>query len=323
MPLTDIRVDSRDMSLKARKSLWQDLVGEHLAEVELDASPDAPACAAFSGGLRIRSYECGTLADIASGGQRLNRTSDRIRRASSDAVLFNIVLDGHCRLSQDGRFAIARKGSLFLYESARPFLIETSADFRTIAIVIDRARLERNLGNLRFYTGKAMAPDAALAGVAKNFWQNLSNQLDDIADDAANKLIEAGIEIAAPALASMIGSNGEGSETCELTVLRASAFIATAFHREDLTVDEIAAATGVSTRRLQECFKGKGTTPMEYLRKYRLNHARDRLAAGIGPSLSVLSIMSQSGFSDPAYFSRAFRREYGLSPSAVRAGMAA
>ncbi|ACL62923.1 helix-turn-helix domain-containing protein [Methylobacterium nodulans] len=318
MPLEDISIDGRDMSLRERKLCWQALVGEHLADVELDASPDIPAGEAFAGTLRIRSFERGTLADIASGGQVLTRTADRIRRAKSDAVLFNIILSGHCRLEQDGRQAVPTAGSLFLYESARPYHIETSPDFRTIVVMIDRGRLERSLGNLRFYTGRAMCSVDTVARIAGSFWQTLSSQLDGVPDAAANTLIEAGIDVVIPALRSMAGDRAEGSEACELTVMRATAFIASAFHRESLTVDDIAAAAGVSTRRLQECFKEKGLTPMEQLRKHRLKHAHDRLNDGHCQNLSVLSIMSQSGFSDPAHFSRAFRKEYGISPSAAR-----
>jgi two-component system response regulator YesN len=55
---------------------------------------------------------------------------------------------------------------------------------------------------------------------------------------------------------------------------------------------------------------------MSYLLRYRLSLAKILLAE---TGRHVTAIAHEVGFSDHAYFSRAFRREVGVSPTAFRA----
>ncbi|WP_394766681.1 helix-turn-helix domain-containing protein [uncultured Paludibaculum sp.] len=57
-----------------------------------------------------------------------------------------------------------------------------------------------------------------------------------------------------------------------------------------------------------------GQTPHSYLTELRLSRAHAQLRAG----LPVTEAWLASGFDNPSAFSRAFRRAYGLTPSAVR-----
>ncbi|TAM89926.1 MAG: AraC family transcriptional regulator [Jatrophihabitans sp.] len=83
-----------------------------------------------------------------------------------------------------------------------------------------------------------------------------------------------------------------------------------------LTPSEVAAALGVSLRQLYRAFAGP-ESPAALIRRRRLEHAADLLASRrtIG---SVEEIAQQSGFESAEYFSRAFRREFGLSPRSYR-----
>jgi signal transduction histidine kinase/AraC-like DNA-binding protein/CheY-like chemotaxis protein/ABC-type sugar transport system substrate-binding protein len=79
---------------------------------------------------------------------------------------------------------------------------------------------------------------------------------------------------------------------------------------------EIAKAIGVSENYLSHIFRRElGLSPWEYLNRYRIKQARELL---IHTNDSITSVALQVGFSDPAYFSRVFRKETDLSPSAFR-----
>ncbi len=58
-----------------------------------------------------------------------------------------------------------------------------------------------------------------------------------------------------------------------------------------------------------------GITALEYLRRVRLQKARELLK---DPSLSISEIAYSVGFSDPAYFSKVFKTETGVSPNEWR-----
>lgn len=82
------------------------------------------------------------------------------------------------------------------------------------------------------------------------------------------------------------------------------------------TLAELAHSTVSSRTVLVERFtRLVGVPPMLYLTRWRLQLAAEQLAHG---SLKVASIGTQVGYESEAAFSRAFKRETGLSPAAWR-----
>jgi signal transduction histidine kinase/DNA-binding LacI/PurR family transcriptional regulator/AraC-like DNA-binding protein/ActR/RegA family two-component response regulator len=82
--------------------------------------------------------------------------------------------------------------------------------------------------------------------------------------------------------------------------------------------EQLAQYATVSERHLNRCFMQEtGTTPLTYLNRYRIQQARKLLEEGL---LSVTEVMGQVGFSENSYFTRLFRREVGVSPSAYKKG---
>ena len=100
------------------------------------------------------------------------------------------------------------------------------------------------------------------------------------------------------------------------TVRRTQEFIH-ARHAEPLTVTDLAAAAGVSVRRLQEAFGAAlGLSPMAYLRDVRLDEVRRRLTEG---TESVTEAALACGFTHLGRFSAAYRARFGELPSRTRA----
>jgi transcriptional regulator GlxA family with amidase domain len=82
-------------------------------------------------------------------------------------------------------------------------------------------------------------------------------------------------------------------------------------------LDEVAAKVGVSSRHLHRLFqRHAGKSLHDYWLEYRLEHAR-RLFGEVGRKRQVKDIAFACGFSSLAYFSNAFRKAYGVAPSAM------
>jgi signal transduction histidine kinase/DNA-binding LacI/PurR family transcriptional regulator/CheY-like chemotaxis protein len=87
-------------------------------------------------------------------------------------------------------------------------------------------------------------------------------------------------------------------------------------YAESLTRRLIAQQVGISEDHLTFCFRQElGTTPIEYLQRYRINQAKRLLSEG---QQSITEIALNVGYSDSGYFSRIFHRETGMSPDAFR-----
>ncbi|WP_318203323.1 GlxA family transcriptional regulator [Streptomyces sp. SCL15-4] len=84
----------------------------------------------------------------------------------------------------------------------------------------------------------------------------------------------------------------------------------------DLSLEEIAAKAGMSTRTLNRRFRDQtGTTPLQWLHRARVRRAQHLLETTDHP---VERIASQTGFGSPTAFRERFRRVAGTSPQGYR-----
>jgi len=84
-------------------------------------------------------------------------------------------------------------------------------------------------------------------------------------------------------------------------------------YMEPLTVEQIAKSASISVSECLRCFKATiGTSPVAYLKRYRLQKATDMLAAGYD-KISVIA--QECGFMELSYFAKSFKEVYGCTPS--------
>ena len=92
-----------------------------------------------------------------------------------------------------------------------------------------------------------------------------------------------------------------------------------AFHRspsEDWTVERLARAAGLSRTGFAQRFHAvMGVTPLQYLTGWRMQIARQALAE---QGCSVAEAAALAGYASESAFSRVFKKEVGVSPSACR-----
>lgn len=121
------------------------------------------------------------------------------------------------------------------------------------------------------------------------------------------------------AMLGLLIENGprRGEEALTAYARQGAAFIQRNYSRP-IGVEEVARQAGVSRSYLYRAFQEEfGCSPSEYLCRHRIQRACQLLRHS---TLAVGAVATSVGFEDPFYFSRAFRRETGLSPSAYRNG---
>ncbi len=86
----------------------------------------------------------------------------------------------------------------------------------------------------------------------------------------------------------------------------------------DLSADRIAASHGISSRYLRKLFEEEGSSFSSFVLAERLIRARRMLVDLYYAHLNIAQIAHENGFSDISYFNRAFRRQFGATPSDFR-----
>lgn len=87
-------------------------------------------------------------------------------------------------------------------------------------------------------------------------------------------------------------------------------------YREQITLKQLAAVSGMNEKYLCHIFKEfTDRTPIDYINSLRIEHACREIQE---EHLCVTEAAYESGFNDLSYFSRAFKKYKGCSPSAYR-----
>jgi AraC-like DNA-binding protein len=86
----------------------------------------------------------------------------------------------------------------------------------------------------------------------------------------------------------------------------------------DLSAKDVADSVGISLRYLQKLFQDRGLSFRRYVLERRLERIHDDLSNADYAGRSILHICIHWGFSDAAWFSRAFRARYGCSAREYR-----
>lgn len=103
----------------------------------------------------------------------------------------------------------------------------------------------------------------------------------------------------------------------ESVVDKAKTYITCNFSRE-LSLEEIAREAGISPYYLSKLFKeAEGTNYIDYVTKIRMDYAKEELAK---TNKSIKEICCESGYGDPNYFSRIFKKWTGMTPTEFREG---
>lgn len=87
-------------------------------------------------------------------------------------------------------------------------------------------------------------------------------------------------------------------------------------YSEELTTADIARSAAISESECLRCFRGMlGTTPIQYLRQFRIQQAAQLLTS---TGLKIAEIATLCGFQETSYFSKIFRDIKGCTPKEYR-----
>lgn len=119
-------------------------------------------------------------------------------------------------------------------------------------------------------------------------------------------------------LVSMAQAMGTPATEAERTAVQVARERIESRYRENVTLDDLASVACVSPSYLIRLFRDQlGTTPYNYLLRYRITRAKELLAETAMP---IDQIARETGFSSASNFSYRFRKMEGQSPSSYRAG---
>lgn len=104
-------------------------------------------------------------------------------------------------------------------------------------------------------------------------------------------------------------------ERSESVVIRAQNYIQENYGK-DISLDDVSKEVNISPYYFSKLFKEEsGENFIEYLTRIRMEHAKEMLK---NPELSIKEVGMRSGYADPNYFSRIFKKQTDMTPREFR-----
>jgi AraC-like DNA-binding protein len=253
-----------------------------------------------------------SLTRVASTASEVYRSDQVIAQHPSDDVLVSLHRSGSGSVVQHGRQATLRGGSAALYDASSPYTLTFPGRMSEIVLQLPRRALPGCRGALADLTARPLpegGPLHALTALAASVEPDpaVSGRIEDAA------VADAMISLLTALVASETAFNAPPIDSHVLaTALRR--FIDEHLTDPRLSPAYVAQAHHVSLRLVQKLFAADDDSPAAYIRRRRLESARRLLLSGE----PVARAARLSGFSDPDTFCRAFKREFGRSPSSLR-----
>lgn len=291
---------------------WRELI----CEAFLDLTPESDLRDGFAGTVVQNSFGSLNLARIDSQRQRVRRTARDIARSPRTGYYANLQVRGVSAMAQAGRVTALRPGDLAIVDTSQPFEFEFRTAFRQLSFFIPAPLLDGHASS-GVRTAARLDTSAGIGAAVRHLLRAAARA--DTPRDGAVALATHAAGLLGLAMDLAPESTG-GSARVRSARTHAAALADIEEHLgdEDLSPAATAQRLDVSVRWLHRLFAGHHRSYAATVRRLRLERAWHDLRDPQRRHLRVIDVATAAGFADVTSFHRAFRREFGSTPGAVR-----
>lgn len=309
-----LRLNTESLARVERLPAWRATLRTVCGGFEVEAA-DAPA---FGGEIALERFAGLECASIAGSPSRIVRDSATAASEGGGLLFYVLQLEGTSRMRQDRGEAALRPGDATLIDGKRSSEFLYDGYSRQLSLHLP-VRVVSAYG--AGWNGKVAAAILGL-GYAAVLHSLLVRSVAEAGNlspvDAAllrTQLIE-GVTHVLSADAAQRTSSASAPREDEWTRIRG--LLQRHLGDPDFDCEAAAHCACVSVRQLQRMFQFRGLTFGAWLRRERLERCYFDLRQSSGTRATVTEVAFRWGFSDLAYFSRAFSAHFGLSPREAR-----
>lgn len=256
-----------------------------------------------------------TVTEAITDGHELSRTKPLIKQAPTDGVLFVMQLRGGAEVVHAGHRIHLEPGAAVLCDPLVEYRYRADPSHQLVVMLPRQIvlHLATPLSSTRLRPiSPSTASLRALTAVCRE-----ASSIDDTCTFGETDAISGAITDLARSVLMQLTDSSAAPQSRTALVNAALTFIREKAVNPATTPETVAASLGISVRQLAAALKGIGT-PAHLIRCERLRQARNMLIDPMFEKLTVSEVGCRCGFTDPTTFTRAFRREFGDTPSSLR-----
>lgn len=299
----------------ARSRHWHETIGRTYFPLDLSfRKPDA-----FDG--ELTNWQLGgvSLSRLTSDALLYRRLKRHLAVQQAEEFLVTIPARSELRFVQGGKDIRASPGAFFIERSDEPYEF-SHAEFADLWVL----KLSTDM-----LAGRVRSPDRFCSlefdarnganGLFVDMLHLIPQRYDAMTDEARSMVGRQLVDLLALALQAddrVLSSNISSVRAAHLT--RIEAFLRNNLDDPDLDPEAVACGCGISVRYLHQLLRDTNATLGQWIRDRRLQAAHEDLSDPANLR-SIGEIAYARGFADQAQFSRAFRAQFGLTPTDLRA----
>ena len=257
-----------------------------------------------------------TLSRVTSPANTVSRSRSVIRRNAADHWVVTLSRNTTTRLHTLGTSLEIAPGTPFILSFADQSLIERPSEDERLQLILARDSFRGIAPLLDGARGIALEP--AGARMLADYMLVLDKQVATLEQDCADRLGSAVEAMLRVCLAPSVQARNAARDQVRLTLMeRVRKAVAAHLRSPSLGPDTLCREAATSRSQLYRLLEPEGGVAT-YIQRRRLAEGF-ALLSDIGNLMPIGRLAELLCFSDASAFSRAFRREFGLSPSDVRA----
>lgn len=251
---------------------------------------------------------------VTRGGFEVSRTAALIADSRHNHFFIGCLFSGRAVLGQHDRQSELLPTDIAVLDSSSEYRISTPAAMDALWVRVPRHRLEARLPAPRALMAQRVQGDNGTGLLTSQLLRSAFDQAGRISPAHALRLSNTILDL----LALCLEPGADTAPRANALLRRVQAYIEARLDDPALTLEQVARAHSISVRYLNKLFEREGISVARWIRTRRLELCRAALEAPDNRERSISEIAYATGFGDISTFNRAFKRQFGVSPRALR-----
>ncbi len=227
-----------------------------------------------------------------------------------------VPLQGELELRQFSRTERCCPGSIILLSPEKASVTGIPGDNDTLYFHMSRAFVDQRVTHSECFCARSFAAQDGVRRLVRSMAISLQRDAPDMTEQEFRGAARALGELTLLALCGAADLSTDMRSVRARNLARAKRVIRNKMTDSDFGIGDVARDCGISLRYLHALFRSDGITVSGYLKRQRLQRARDMLE-NAGDAVTVTEVCFSCGFSNMSQFSTAFRQAFSVSPRDV------
>jgi AraC-like DNA-binding protein len=295
-----------------RYAAWRDAICDVYVHVDVKATDPER----YRGFIRETKFGEVVMTDILLSEQRIRRNRQHISQLDKDCYYVQLVHKGSITVSQRGEHHRSNAARGAIFSATEQYELHGHGEVRSLYLELPREAFAQRFPHDQVPMSASIDTTQGLGRIATDFCAALATEGTRLDDGLRAGLGSQLMDMLAFTLQAGAGDVPEAERWARSARLRlVQRWIEEHIADPELSLEQIAAANGISLRYLHSLFEACEMSVSEWIWDRRLQLAYDGIAKGEGRTIT--SIALDHGFNSPTHFTTRFRRKYGIAPREV------